>query len=1366
MASFLGNIGNKLGSTTADLLSNSDFINRSVGMANSYEDIMFIVQALGREPISLLGKDYLYIFDHVRRNYNMGSNVMDYNSNECPKFTFYKEKPTVRFANPYDDPKNLLDRWIPNVDFESTSQRNILLSYAESDDDKTNNKVIGTSYGIDNANPGINFGGISSFANSLSACDLIRKTNDNFNHGKYRTLIARFHTNSDDSKRKDDITQTALTEKYGMSHGRNLLRKYSPNHVDNGYDNPYCRVWTYHHQYNQLARAIRPFDLQSAEMLEKSETSSGYDTVGFRTVENKKYGFDGGSKRLDTYGVLNYKNGMVNIAPTAKIKDYFEHKEDDEKAVSTKKCMFSIENLAWKSSNVAHDEYDQFGLSPEQKGPLGGRIMWFPPYDLTFSESVRVNWNQNQFIGRGEKVYTYTDTERTGNLSFTLLIDHPSILDYWTGHERNGMKNGGNQLIPGNRGGADEINNQENTLLRFFAGCEVLTAKPQEFRKRVRVNEKKGDVERPQVKKDPQETEVHKPSGKKTLYCFAFYPNNYSGMNDAPTNKASKVNAIHYLLNGIGTQRIFNPTTKRGENFSVDVNNAISVNGASGAYGGYEMQDDNTHGISVATKILGSIAAINKTYSGATEYVQFLTDENGNKYSVNEGDLTKYSWDGALKQSQAKKNQSINKLWYKYRYYYRVDSNTLSQNLKKPESYIDSKSYQYNQKGIYNQINNLKEEFGIDFDKNTDIVSLTDMYIALEGNSAALSGKYDDTKVKLIKEIKNNTERFKIVNISFFGNASIQGNNASSQVNSNRNNSLAKNRWLTLKNWMNDKGFPGLNDAKGGLGKSVVQKSGNKSDVNNEITKLWRSAYVKIEYEESSFEDAALSNPSSVTNEVDASGNSLSKLDKTEIPNGLSSKKVNTAKDWLEQTEEGKKFKAQYEADRWKNMKIVNGEPVFDRPQLDPWTFTMQTANKYGDRNYTDTNSWNYDNSYLQKQTGVVGVQKGTVERYDNEGEFFKLLEKNDPFMHHLITDKIKYFDPAFHSISPEGFNARLTFLHQCTRQGSTVGNSDNLPGTAYNLAFGRPPVCVLRLGDFYYTKIIINSINIQYDTPQWDLNPEGIGVMPMFAKVTLDFAFLGGSDLAGPISRLQNAVSFNYYANTGVYDNRAEMVQYDEDGNGHEVKFKPYSYPDMIEHGLDNYKEVNSDITEKKEATIKMDIKPLNPVSIVNNYTEEKFSGRNIVKVPLTTSSTSPQVKPTQTTNTSTNSGNLSQENQELVNSWTEAHPADISQQMFEEFMDGVFDEALSGNLSSITFLETILIKDSSNEFDWNPSHLISKETCTDADINYIKEQYTLNGLGYGPDSIGTVYIKGKNYLINKDALPYASQYISQYIY
>jgi hypothetical protein len=89
--------------------------------------------------------------------------------------------------------------------------------------------------------------------------------------------------------------------------------------------------------------------------------------------------------------------------------------------------------------------------------------------------------------------------------------------------------------------------------------------------------------------------------------------------------------------------------------------------------------------------------------------------------------------------------------------------------------------------------------------------------------------------------------------------------------------------------------------------------------------------------------------------------------------------------------------------------------------------------------------------------------------------------------------------------------------------------------------------------------------MTINYDDPQWDLNPEGIGVMPMFAKINLDFTFIGGSDLAGPIARLQNAVSFNYYANASVYDNRAERVEYDPTGTGKEIRYKPFSYPDEL---------------------------------------------------------------------------------------------------------------------------------------------------------------------------------------------------------
>ena len=183
------------------------------------------------------------------------------------------------------------------------------------------------------------------------------------------------------------------------------------------------------------------------------------------------------------------------------------------------------------------------------------------------------------------------------------------------------------------------------------------------------------------------------------------------------------------------------------------------------------------------------------------------------------------------------------------------------------------------------------------------------------------------------------------------------------------------------------------------------------------------------------------------------------------------------------------------------------------------------------------------------------------IKRYDNESKFFELLEIEEPFLHQKISDKVKYFDPAFHSISPEGFNARLTFLQQCSRQGPTYGGSDIDTGnnTANNLAFGRPPVCILRIGDFYYTRIIIESITIDYGDTMWDLNAEGIGVMPMIADVSISFKYIGGSSLSGPISRLQNALSFNMYANTEVYDNRAELAEYDEEGKI--TKFKPY-YP------------------------------------------------------------------------------------------------------------------------------------------------------------------------------------------------------------
>ena len=178
---------------------------------------------------------------------------------------------------------------------------------------------------------------------------------------------------------------------------------------------------------------------------------------------------------------------------------------------------------------------------------------------------------------------------------------------------------------------------------------------------------------------------------------------------------------------------------------------------------------------------------------------------------------------------------------------------------------------------------------------------------------------------------------------------------------------------------------------------------------------------------------------------------------------------------------------------------------------------------------------------------GTDKMQKNTY-RYDQEYHFFRVLQATDPIVFNKLIKKLQYFDPAFHSMTPEGFNGRLAFLHQCTRQGPTIGASDVEAQSANNLAFGRPPFCVLRIGDFFNTVVVIKNISISYDPLTWDLNAEGIGVQPLLAKVDLTIDFVGGSDISGPIKRLQNAVSFNYYANQRFYDNRADRTEYDYD--------------------------------------------------------------------------------------------------------------------------------------------------------------------------------------------------------------------------
>ena len=111
--------------------------------------------------------------------------------------------------------------------------------------------------------------------------------------------------------------------------------------------------------------------------------------------------------------------------------------------------MLSIENLAWS------DAPEKIGLPDCEVGPNGGRIMWFPPYDLKFNDTSTPSFNKTSFLGRPEPIYTYKETVRTGTISWKIIVDQPSILDLITSYQ---LKNTPKEKV-------------DSILDSFFAGC-------------------------------------------------------------------------------------------------------------------------------------------------------------------------------------------------------------------------------------------------------------------------------------------------------------------------------------------------------------------------------------------------------------------------------------------------------------------------------------------------------------------------------------------------------------------------------------------------------------------------------------------------------------------------------------------------------------------------------------------------------------------------------------------------------------------------------------------------------------------------------------------------------------------------------
>jgi len=283
-------------------------------------------------------------------------------------------------------------------------------------------------------------------------------------------------------------------------------------------------------------------------------------------------------------------------------------------------------------------------------------------------------------------------------------------------------------------------------------------------------------------------------------------------------------------------------------------------------------------------------------------------------------------------------------------------------------------------------------------------------------------------------------------------------------------------------------------------------------------------------------------------------------------------------------------------------------------------------------------------NELLQKDLDIVS------ELFINETTYFDIIADDYPNYFDNISSRLTYFQPGFHSNTPEGLNTRLNFLQQCMRQGPSVYNSEDKIKPD-NLAFGRPPICILRIGDFIHTKVVIKSLTINYaggSNIQWDLNPEGIGVQPMLADVNMTIEIIGGQSLQGPINRLQNAMSYNFYANTEMYDPRADSIRLNGEGGEivdgiklSEEREKAGIDTKSLTKELKNELPIDQDATRlKAEANEQEEKKPKFFIQINDGVEEESYTynhqgefsvsvGRNTIRLLSQSGETKSSIRP-----------------------------------------------------------------------------------------------------------------------------------------
>lgn len=647
--------------------------------------------------------------------------------------------------------------------------------------------------------------------------------------------------------------------------------------------------------------------------------------------------------RRFSYSIFD-KTYNLNIAPNKR-----EGGQDSTNIIGgpngyAKKYMFSLENLAWRTSN--RPGFTVADLPVCERGPNGGRVMWFPPYGLTFSESTSASFKQTDFIGRPEPVFTYSNSSRSGSLAWKIVVDHPSVLNMLV----NKVLNDTNI-----RQRADDI------LDSFFAGCR-----------------------------------------KYDLYELArkYYtvnPNDIFEIQQRLQTKNVPGEDVEYYVRTIQT-------------------------------GGFNTSDGGTIGG-------GYIPAGQNTQSSSSGF-DYLKIQNHSLYFDN--DIPKPTPPVEMYENYyVPYISSANKAVYK------AKSTALGQETQVSEFF-------------------------------TQVV---------EGNKNAI----EQMLIQLSKDLEND--------VNSTCNMVLESS-ASNPESVDYNQLLSQRRMNSAVQYI------------ASIGSLSTYISSGRLTLNTGSTQGELSVVRPIGLNGRTFGTFSCTDQDSLSRNAQVYSVGAMACRRTSILN-IDYKPTPPNED----------------------IGVPEEIPFFDTEVIEQRRPKAPVTEIVEETVFRDN------------------ITKRVLRSLLSECDYFEVIKQDTPMVYDSLREKLKFFHPAFHSMTPEGLNSRLTFLQQCMRPGDTIptvkvdnqGASSLQYNNAVNTSFGAPPVLILRVGDFFHSKIIPGNLNITYD--DLDLNPEGIGVQPMIANVTLTFQFVGGQGLKESVDKLQNALSFNFYANTEIYDDRADST-------------------------------------------------------------------------------------------------------------------------------------------------------------------------------------------------------------------------------